>query len=152
MTIVKGLRFADGIGGMESVTELHVQKDGKDCYVLITDMGEFQKVYVAENPLMDEYKRIIRLPNDEFGKAVKDFEESAIYVEDKEMSEWYDVKGSLFEPAVKLTAMLSKEWPYGAEEDYAKKAPETIADYLECDIDEMDLPETFESFDEDEEE
>ena len=152
MTIVKGLRFADGIGGMESVTELHVQTEDRDCYVLITDMGEFQKVYIAESPLMDEYKRIIRLPNDEFGNAAKEFEESALYVEDKEISEWYDVKGSPFESAVKLAALVSKECPYGEEEVYVKKAKETIANYIDCDIDEIDLPESFEAFDEEEEE
>ena len=135
---------------MESVTELYVQKDENEYYVLITDMGEFQKVYIADHPLMDEYKRIIHLPNDEFKHEIDAFEASAIYVENKEASAWYDIKESPFEPAVKLTALVSKECPYGTEETYVKKAKETIADYLDCDIDEMDLPETFESFDEDE--
>ena len=63
---------------MESVTELYVQKDENEYYVLITDMGEFQKVYIADHPLMDEYKRIIHLPNDEFKHEIDTFEASAI--------------------------------------------------------------------------
>ena len=117
---------------MESVTELYVQKDENEYYVLITDMGEFQKVYIADHPLMDEYKRIIHLPNDEFKHEIDTFEASAIYVENKEASAWYDIKESPFEPAVKLTALVSKECPYGTEETYVKKAKETIADYLDC--------------------
>ena len=101
---------------MESVTELYVQKDENEYYVLITDMGEFQKVYIADHPLMDEYKRIIHLPNDEFKHEIDTFEASAIYVENKEASAWYDIKESPFEPAVKLTALVSKECPYGTEE------------------------------------
>ena len=94
---------------MESVTELYVQKDENEYYVLITDMGEFQKVYIADHPLMDEYKRIIHLPNDEFKHEIDTFEASAIYVENKEASAWYDIKESPFEPAVKLTALVSKK-------------------------------------------
>ena len=148
MTKVKGLRFAEGLGGMESVTELYVQKDGKEYYVLLTDMGEFQKVHIAEHPMMDEYKRIIRLPNNEFRQEIDKFAASAIYVEDKEMSEWYDIKESPFEAAIKLTAMLSKECPYGDEEVYVKKAKQVIANYLDLDIDNLDLPKTFENLDE----
>lgn len=151
MTIVKGLRFAEGIGGMESVTELHIQKDDQDYYVMITDMGEFQKVHIAESPLMDEYKRIIRLPNDDFAEDVEKFVASAMYVEDKEASEWYDIEGSPFESAVKLTALVSKECPYGEEKVYIEKANQVIADYIDRDIDELDLPETYDSFDDEDE-
>ena len=148
MTIVKGLRFAEGLGGMENVTELQVQKDEIDYFVLITDMGECQKVWVADFPMLDEYKRITRLPTDEFGQEIDKIVASAIYVESKEASKWYNIQESPFESAVKLAAMLSKECPYGEDEAYIKTAEQVIADYLDCDIDNLDLPETFENYDE----
>lgn len=144
MTTVKGLKYSTGIGGMESVTELHVDIEGKDYFALLTDMGEFQKIMIFEEPAIDMYGKLIKLGNDEFEAEHEKFEGKAVYSEEKEISEWYFVSEKKFDAAVKLTAIAGESWPGGFDDnEFAKAADSFIAEYLGKDIDEMDLPETF---------
>lgn len=151
MTIVKGLKYSGGIGGMESVTELHVDIEGKDYFALLTDMGEYQRVLIFEEPAIDKYGELIKMDNAEFEKEHEKFTSKAIYSEDKEMSEWYFVNEKKFDATIKLAAMASEAWPGGLEDNkFAESADGFIAEYIEQDIDEINLPETYQDLDDEE--
>ena len=144
MTTAKELKYNTGIGGMESVTELHVEIDGEEYYVLITDIGEFQKLYIFKESAIDSYEELCEANNNDFDGEIEKFEAEAFYIEDKDADAWYIGVDAKFENAVKLAALLGKEWPGGYDmQVFEESAMEAIADYLGKNIDKINLPETY---------
>lgn len=147
---IRGMRWGYDGGGFacgpvegSSVVELCLLKDKQVYFVAITRMSEFEHIFVSDMPVFD-ILMLMSLYGVDFDHEFDKVRSHSIEEYDYEIGDFpEDMDESEFAKALQLARLaMHKYYVEGIdEENAAEEAAEFLKDYLEEELENIDLPE-----------